>query len=252
VLFRFGADALCITHADAASLMAAVQARLTAGSGFALATLNLDHLVKLRRDGAFRRAYAAQDMVVADGNPVVWLSRLAGRPVSLVPGADMVVPLVQVAARAGRPLVMVGATPSALSAAAAHLQALVPGLVVGPLIAPSRDFDPDGPEAQAILAQIAAVGPCLCLVALGAPKQERLAAAGRAIAPQAGFAGIGAGVDFLAGAQARAPEWVRALAMEWLWRMLRQPRRMVPRYAACAAILPSEALRALRLRWRGA
>jgi N-acetylglucosaminyldiphosphoundecaprenol N-acetyl-beta-D-mannosaminyltransferase len=123
VLFRFGADALCITHADAASLMAAVQARLTAGSGFALATLNLDHLVKLRRDGAFRRAYAAQDMVVADGNPVVWLSRLAGRPVSLVPGADMVVPLVQVAARAGRPLVMVGATPSALSAAAAHLQA---------------------------------------------------------------------------------------------------------------------------------
>jgi UDP-N-acetyl-D-mannosaminuronic acid transferase (WecB/TagA/CpsF family) len=55
-------------------------------------------------------------------------------------------------------------------------------------------------------------------------------------------------VDFVAGQQTRAPEWVRALAMEWLWRALSSPRRMVPRYAACAAILPGQAVQAWRLR----
>ncbi|MBP9183826.1 MAG: WecB/TagA/CpsF family glycosyltransferase, partial [Fuscovulum sp.] len=91
-------------------------------------------------------------------------------------------------------------------------------------------------------------GSGLCLVALGAPRQERLAALGRQLAPAVGFASVGAGVDFLAGHQRRAPPWVRAIAMEWLWRALSAPRRLVPRYAACAAILPSEALRALRQR----
>lgn len=252
VLFRFGADVVRITHADRAALLAAVADRLAAGRGFALATLNLDHLVKLRGDPAFRRAYAAQDMVAADGNPVVWLSRLAGRPVALIPGADLVLPLVRTATAAGRPVAMVGATDAALAGAAAHLAAQVPGFRAGPLIAPPQGFDPEGPAARAILATLAAAGPCLCLVALGAPKQERLAALGRALAPQAGFAGIGAGVDFLAGAQVRAPAAVRVLALEWLWRMLHDPRRMVPRYAACAAILPGEALRALRMRRQGA
>lgn len=250
--FRFGADAVRITHADRPALLAAVSDRLAAGRGFALATLNLDHMVKLRSDPAFRRAYAAQDFVAADGNPVVWLSRLAGRPVGLLPGADLVVPLVQAAVAAGRPVAMVGATEAALHGAAAHLAAVVPGFRAGLLIAPPQGFDPEGPAARAILARLAAAGPCLCLLALGAPRQERLAALGRALAPEAGFACLGAGVDFLAGAQVRAPGWLRAVALEWLWRMLRQPRRMVPRYAACAAILPIEAARALRMRRRGA
>ncbi|WP_052176639.1 hypothetical protein [Paracoccus sanguinis] len=88
-----------LTHADAPSLLAEVAARLEAGQGFALATLNVDHLEKLGREAGFRAAYAAHDLVVADGNPVVWLSRLSGRPVGLVPGSDLVVPLVRAATR---------------------------------------------------------------------------------------------------------------------------------------------------------
>ena len=79
--FRKHGTAVTINLPTRAALEAAISARLAAGEGFALATLNLDHLVKLRRDAAFRRAYAAQDYVCADGNPVVWLSRLAGREV---------------------------------------------------------------------------------------------------------------------------------------------------------------------------
>ncbi len=248
VQFQFSETLIKVTHADAASLLAEVSGRLALGMGFALATVNLDHLVKLGRAPAFRRAYAAQDFVVADGNPIVWLARLARRPVRLVPGSDLVMPLVRAAAAAGRPVSLLGSTDDALALAMARLQAEVPGLRAGLLIAPPMGFDPEGDAAQAMLTRLQALGPGLCLIALGAPKQEMLAALGRRLAPAVGFASVGAGVDFIAGRQNRAPAWVRAIAMEWLWRALSAPRRLIPRYAACAAILPGQAIRALRLR----
>ena len=98
------------------------------------------------------------------------------------------------------------------------------------------------------VADLAESGAGLCFLALGAPKQEILAARGRRIAPKVGFASIGAGLDFLAGHQTRAPRIVRMLALEWLWRALQSPRRMVPRYAKCFAILPGLTVQALRQR----
>jgi exopolysaccharide biosynthesis WecB/TagA/CpsF family protein len=247
VQFRFGQTTITVTHPDTPSLLAEASARLAAGNGFALATINLDHLVKLHQSAAFREAYAMQDFVVADGNPIVWLSRLAGHPVRLVPGSDMVMPLVRAAVSAGRPVSLLGSTPHALAAAMQRLQAQVPGLKAGAVIAPPMGFDPEGDDAQAMLARLQACGG-LCLIALGAPKQESFAALGRKLAPSVGFASVGAGVDFIAGTQTRAPAWVRAIAMEWLWRALSSPRRLLPRYASCAAILPGEAMRALQQR----
>lgn len=246
--FTFAETDIAITHPDAPSTLDEVRARLAAGKGFALATINLDHLVKLRQNPAFRAAYARQDIVVADGNPIVWLSKLARRPVSLVPGSDLVLPMVRVAAETGRPVVLFGSTQTALEGAARALQAQVPKLKIARTIAPEFGFAPTGDTAKAMLRQIDGDGPCLCLIALGAPKQEEFAALGRTLAPQAGFASIGAGLDFLSGHQQRAPEWARRFALEWLWRAMQSPKRMVPRYASCAAILPEQALRAWRLR----
>lgn len=248
VEFSFPPHRIVITHADAPSLLADVSARLHRGEGFALATINLDHLAKLRGDSAFQAAYVAQDMVVADGNPVVWLSRLAGRPVRLVPGADMVVPLAQVAAAAGVPVALLGATQDALDAAAEALMARVPELVIAARIAPPMGFDPAGPQAEALFDALGHSGARLCFLALGAPKQEIFAARGRRHQPQIGFASIGAGLDFLAGTQRRAPAWLRALALEWIWRMATSPVRLVPRYARAALVLPGQALKAWRLR----
>ena len=248
MLFRFGATEISVTHPDKASVLAAVAARLAAGQGFGLVTINLDHLVKLGTDLSFRAAYAAQDMVVADGNPIVWLSRLARRPVTLVPGSDLLLPLVATATRAGRSVALLGTTDDVLAAARIRITAEVPGVRFGPCIAPPPGFDPEGADARDMLAQVAAMGPGLCVLALSAPRQERLAALGRQVAPHIGFAGLGAGIDFLAGQQSRAPQWVRKLALEWLWRALSQPRRLMPRYATCAAILPGQVVRAWRLR----
>jgi exopolysaccharide biosynthesis WecB/TagA/CpsF family protein len=248
VEFRVGGGAVRVNVAEEAALLAALRDRLRAGRGFTVATLNLDHLVKLRTDPAFRAAYAAADLVTADGNPVVWLSRLAGRPVALLPGADLIRPALALCAAEGAPVGLLGGTDAALAAAAARLAAEVPGLAVAGRIAPPMGLDPEGPEAAAALDALAAQGARVVLLALGAPRQERLAAMGRRRHPAMGFLCIGAGLDFVAGAQARAPLWMRRLALEWLWRMATDPRRLAGRYARCALILPGHAARALAAR----
>lgn len=223
---------------DHATLERVIRDRFAAKEGFALATINLDHLVKLAKDVGFASAYLAQDFVVADGNPIVWLSRKAGKPVELLPGADLVVPLAQWAAAEGAPVALIGSTDEALAAAAEALKTQAPGLEVAACIAPPMGFDPESAAAEAVLKQAAGAGARMAFLALGAPKQERLAARGRQVVPQMGFASIGAGLDFLAGTQNRAPEWVRNLALEWLWRALSNPARLAGRYLRCIGILP--------------
>ncbi|TCL00735.1 exopolysaccharide biosynthesis WecB/TagA/CpsF family protein [Shimia isoporae] len=228
-----------VNLADMTALRDAVAVRFAESRGFALATLNLDHLVKLRKDNAFARAYRAQDFVVADGNPVVWLSKLGDRPVTLLPGSELVGPLAEMAADAGVTLALVGSTEESLAAAADALMAQVSGLEVVCQIAPPMGFDPEGEAAADVLAEVASSGAGLAFLALGAPKQEILAARGLDIAPNVGFASVGAGLDFLSGAQRRAPKWVQAIAMEWLWRLLSRPSQLAMRYARCFAILPA-------------
>jgi N-acetylglucosaminyldiphosphoundecaprenol N-acetyl-beta-D-mannosaminyltransferase len=243
---RTGPIAVSAPSRDA--LLAELETRLAAGQGFSLATLNLDHLVKIGRDPAFRSAYAAQTHVTADGNPVVWLCRLAGQDVSLIPGSELVEPVVAMAARRGFPVAMLGSTEASLDGAAEALMARCPGLKVPARIAPAMGFDPEGEAATAAIETLKASGARLCFLALGAPKQEIFAARAQEALPEMGFLSIGAGLDFLSGHQTRAPRWVQRLALEWLWRMAANPGRLMRRYAECFAILPAATRTALQAR----
>lgn len=247
---RSSKAAIAITTPSRAKLLNEVETLLAARQGFALATLNLDHVVKLRRQPEFRAAYAAHTHVVADGNPVVWLQRLAGNPVELVPGSELIAPLIRLAGRLDVPVAFLGSTEETLGLAAAELVAACPGLTVAACIAPPSGFDSAGPAGEAALRRLGETGAQLCFLALGAPKQEILAARGRKILPDVGFVSIGAGLDFIAGSQKRAPVWVRRIAMEWAWRMALSPRRLARRYLDCALILPGLALAAWRARPR--
>lgn len=235
-----------ITTPTRAALLDTVERHLEQRRGFALATLNLDHVVKLRRDPAFREAYLAQSHVVADGNPIVWLSRMAGQQVELVPGSELIEPLAAIAARQGTPVALFGSRPETLELAAQRLEAAHPGLQVVARIAPPMGFDPAGPVAEQMLDKLSASGAQLVFLALGAPKQEIFAALGHRRLPQTGFVSIGAGLDFIAGSQRRAPVWVRRLALEWAWRMLSNPRRLAGRYGDCIVALPGLMMQALR------
>jgi N-acetylglucosaminyldiphosphoundecaprenol N-acetyl-beta-D-mannosaminyltransferase len=243
-----GHEGVFINMPTRATLMEDLQRRFRAGQGFSVATINLDHVVKLRQPGPFRTAYTKHTHVVADGNPIVWLSRIAGHRIDLVPGSDLTAPVAALAAAEGVPVALLGATQETLKAAAQVLEARAPGLKVVAQIAPPYGFVPDGPQADACLEELAASGAGLCFLALGAPKQEIFAAHAQARLPDVGFLSIGAGLDFLSGAQARAPGVVRALALEWIWRLGTNPRRLAWRYGACIAILPGLMLRAVRSR----
>ncbi|MDG4649639.1 WecB/TagA/CpsF family glycosyltransferase [Roseibacterium sp. SDUM158017] len=237
-----------ITVPSQAALLEDLRSRLVRRQGFAVATMNLDHAVKLRQDPSFRRAYAAQTHVTADGRPVVWLSRLAGRRISLVTGSDLVEPLVALCADLGVPLALLGATPETLAKAADRLRASHAGLDIPALLSPPMGFDPESAKADALIEDLGRSGTRLCLLALGAPKQEIFAARALRALPAVGFVSVGAGIDFVAGTQRRAPRLVRALALEWLWRLSNDPRRLFRRYASCVAILPALARGALSMR----
>ena len=231
-----------------ADLLADVAQRMQAGRGYTIATLNLDHVVKIRRDPEFRQAYARHSHVTADGNPIVWLSRLAGQQLELMPGSELIDPLAALAAEHDVPVGFLGSTQEVLEAAAIALRRKHPGLRITARIAPPMGFDPRGAGAGDCIAELRAAGVGLCFLALGAPKQEIFAAHAAPQMPQTGFVSIGAGLDFIAGHQSRAPRWVRRLAMEWLWRLLSHPGRLGRRYGACIAILPRLLAEAFRSR----
>jgi len=238
-----------VTTATRQALLADLEAHISARRGYAVATLNLDHMVKLRRDPAFHAAYCRQTHIVADGNPVVWLHRLAGREAELITGSDLIEPLMALALRRRVPVAFFGSTQEALEIAAQRLSARYPGVEIVARLSPALGFDPAGSEADACMAAIAASGAGLCLIALGAPKQEIFAARASEQLPGCGFVSVGAGLDFIAGTQTRAPALVRRMALEWLWRLSRDRRRMTQRYFRCALILPGLTMSALRERF---
>lgn len=239
--------AITVNTPTKSALLDRMTAHLRAGEGFTVATINLDHAVKLRSDDGFHAAYAKQSIVVADGNPIVWLSRLAGaRDVELVPGSDMLRPALELAAKEGVAVAFFGSTPETLALAAERLQADYPTLQIAAKISPPFGYDPMGDKAAADIEDLAASGARLIFLALGAPKQEIFAARAAQHIPNAGFMSIGASLDFVAGSQTRAPRLVRVLALEWVWRMLSNPRRLALRYGRCIALLPSLTRAALR------
>ncbi len=204
---------------------------------FEVFTLNLDHLVKLRTDPAFRAAYTRARYVTADGRPVATIAAREDDRIELCTGSDMFEPLIKAAADAELPVYLFGTRDDVLKAAEEKLAEMTGSRikVVGSA-APPMGFDPQGEVADQALDEIAASGARLCFVALGAPKQELFAARATERGIPGGFICIGASIDFVAGEQVRAPAIVRRAGFEWVWRLGSNPRRLASRYAKCAVL----------------
>lgn len=214
---------------------------------FAAFTLNLDHLVKLRNDDAFRHAYGLARFITADGAPVAYLASRNGQQVERTTGADLVEPLAQAASDNDLGIFLFGTTDETLASAGQYLGSLCkrPLSIVGSE-SPRFGFDPSGPEADAALDRIAASGAHLCFVALSPPKGEIFAARGVERGIRTGFVCIGAGLDFLSGRQVRAPKFFQDSGIEWAWRLGSNPKRFAVRYAKCAVVLADIAIRDAR------
>jgi N-acetylglucosaminyldiphosphoundecaprenol N-acetyl-beta-D-mannosaminyltransferase len=210
-------------------------------------TLNLDHVVKMRKDANFRGAYRRAGLITADGFPIVLACRLQGKRVSRVAGSDLIVPIAAEAARSGKSIYLFGSNSQVLNKASRVLRERNAGLTIAGVFSPPQGFDPASGYARYCIEAIGESGADLCFVALGAPKQELFADRGKSILPNTSFVCIGAGLDFIAGAQVRAPDWMQHWNLEWLWRAAGNPRRLLYRYLLCMAALPRILARAVLL-----
>ena len=220
--------------------------RAQAGEGFTLFTLNLDHLVKLTTSEAFRAAYRRAALVTADGWPIVWLAGRQNVRLERATGADLVEPLCESAAKSGVGLYFVGPGPSAQANALEKLTARFAGLKVAGTETPMLPGDGSNVPAadlDAMAARINASGAGLCFMSMGAPKQELVADALAGRCPRVGFICVGAALDFIAGEASRAPGWVQRAKLEWFWRVAHDPKRLTARYARCAVLFATLALR---------
>jgi N-acetylglucosaminyldiphosphoundecaprenol N-acetyl-beta-D-mannosaminyltransferase len=221
------------------------------GRGGTVCTPNVDHVVLLEDDALLRAAYASASLVCADGMPIVWASRLLGTPLrEKVSGSDLIGPLIQRAARARWRVYLVGGGEGVAARAAERLKVEAPGREIVGIDARSIDLDRDAPAHDGLVAALTAARPDLVLLALGCPKQEivmhRIAAAVR----PAVCVGVGASLDFFAGAMPRAPRWMSAAGLEWLYRFGREPRRLWRRYLLRDPRFAAIFLRDLRSRTR--
>jgi exopolysaccharide biosynthesis WecB/TagA/CpsF family protein len=213
--------------------VARVRERLSAGRGFCFFTMNLDHLRMLRSNPAFAAAYRAADFVSADGWPIVWLARRRGAYVERTTGADLIDPICAASAAMGVDVYVVGPGESSRREAIAILSRRHAGLRIAGSESPMLPEWPDEQSVAALAGRIRESGARMCLLSLGSPKQELLAARLHRLCPDIGFIGVGAGLDFISGRARRSPALMHRNRLEWLWRILCEPRRLGPRYLRC-------------------
>ena len=225
---------LKVNVANMRDALGAIATRAQAGQGYTLFTANLDHLVKLRTNRRFREAYHRADLVTADGWPIVWRIKQDGHRLQRTTGADLLEPVCRQAAEQGMAVYFVGPGAESQAMALDALTRRLPALRVAGREAPrfADRLAEDAVDAMAL--RIKASGARVCIVSLGAPKQELLADMLHERCPGVGFLCFGAALDFVSGHAARAPGWMRRLGLEWSWRLVRSPRRMAGRYAHCA------------------
>jgi N-acetylglucosaminyldiphosphoundecaprenol N-acetyl-beta-D-mannosaminyltransferase len=219
-----GLDFACL---DIAAAAAAIAARPTEAPFAYVVTPNADHLVRLDGDVALRAVHRGAALCLLDSRVVAAGARLLGLAVPpVVPGSDLTARLLTQHLRPGERITVVGLSPAWLPALVARL-----GLAPPAHYDPPLGFDRD-PAAFAAAVDFVRTHPArLVFLAVGSPRQERLAAA-IATAGDATGTGlcIGASLEFLAGARRRAPLVLQRLGLEWLFRLAAEPRRMARRY----------------------
>ncbi len=226
---RIGSLRVDVVNLDGA--LDAIDALVSAKAGGTVFTPNVDHVVQVEHDPRFRAAYDDVSLSLVDGMPLMWAARLLKTPLpEKVSGSDLILPLMRRAAERGHRVYFLGGADGAAELAKQKLLEQFPSLqIVG---VDSARIDVNGSaEVQApILARIATAKPDLLLVALGAPKQEIWSHEQRAALGSAVAIGVGASLDFIAGAQTRAPKWMSDSGLEWAYRLAQDPRRMASRY----------------------
>jgi len=202
-----------------------------AGLGGLVVTPNVDILRVVERDAEARKLVRGADIVVADGMPIVWASRIAGDDLpARVTGSDLLRSVSLAAAEHDLSVFLLGGEEGVAERAREELHRLHPAMRIAGTHCPPHGFENDPLQLLLIERILRATQPAIVFVGLGFPKQERLAARLRKQFPNTWFLGVGGSFAMLAGDVHRAPQAVQALGLEWVYRLAQEPGRLFKRY----------------------
>lgn len=190
-------------------------------------TINASHLCMMRRDPELAAACRAGQLIVADGMSVVWALRASGQEApERVAGVDLMAQLLSAAAEHGLRVYFLGAKPEVVKTLVERSRVLHPKVQ----IAGFRDgyFGPD--DHQRIVEEIRASGAHMLFVGMPTPFKEIWCERHRQRLEVPVIMGVGGSFDVLAGFIKRAPRWAQSLGLEWLWRLMKEPRKLWKRY----------------------
>lgn len=221
---------LPLANVTAEEAVEEIEKLILSGGTHQVATANLDFWINSLNDVDVHRIIASCSLVLADGMPLVWISRLLGTPLKeRVSGVDIVPRLAELSAKKGYGIFLLGGREGVAERASMVLQTTYPGVnIVGHHAPPLADLE--RMDHGHTLECIRAAKPDILMVAFGNPKQEKWI---RMHARRLGIPvsiGIGGSLDILVGNVQRAPEWMQRSGLEWLGRCLQEPTRLLPRY----------------------
>lgn len=200
------------------------------GPSHFIAVTGMHGITEAQHDGSFKRILNSADLVVPDGMPLVWLGRLRGFPVRRrVYGPELMMTFCQQTAPKGYRHFFLGGTPGLPERLSETLRRRIPALqIAGAFSPPFGQVTPE--EDEATEAMINATNADVVWVGLSEIKQDTWMYDHRGKLNAPVLVGIGAAFDFLAGTKRQAPEWMRENGLEWLFRLLQEPRRLWRRY----------------------
>lgn len=202
-----------------------------AGSGGLVVTPNIDILRVVERDAEARELVRGADIVVADGMPIVWASRIAGGDLpARVAGSDLLRSVSLGAAKHSLSVFLLGGEEGVAERAREQLHRLHPDMRTAGAYCPPHGFENDPLQLLLIERTLRASQPDIVFIGLGFPKQERLAARLMGQFPDTWFLGVGGSFAMLAGDVTRAPSGIQALGLEWVYRLAQEPGRLFKRY----------------------
>lgn len=193
--------------------------------------VNVDVVVKMEQDLVLRQIADNADLTLVDGQPLMWIAKLYGRPLKMkVSGADLVPALLQAAAKEKHSVFVLGGRENAACKAAENIQASYPGLVIAGALSPSMGFEKKPEEVAQIRELLQQIKPDILLACFGCPKQEKWVSEHYRDCASGVTLCAGATVDFLAGSIKRAPKFFSDHGLEWFYRFLKEPKRLFHRY----------------------
>jgi N-acetylglucosaminyldiphosphoundecaprenol N-acetyl-beta-D-mannosaminyltransferase len=193
--------------------------------------INVDVVIKIEHDDYLKKITDHADMVLVDGKPLVWISKLYNRPVKAkISGSDLVPLLCCLAAEKGYSLFILGGKEGVAERARMKLEKKNSSIKIVGTYAPPLGFEKDEAEINKINEMISAVHPDILIACFGCPKQEKWIYENYCKYDAKVSLCAGATVDFMSGTVKRAPRWMSDHGLEWFYRFLQEPRRMFKRY----------------------